>query len=163
MIEGLRIQVAEINTTLRFIRGIGYVLAASSLAILLAVIGAVSRAGQIENTVADLGRDFAEMKIELKEMRAEMKAELKETRAEMKIELKEIRKDIAELKADFKAQAGQLDRIEKALVQNPPAHPKPTPIAKPTRLRIRACATAPDPSGGLFVPTLKRRGQPAHA
>jgi uncharacterized protein HemX len=52
---------------------------------------------------------------------------MKESITELKTDFKEMRKDTAELKADFKSQAGQLDRIEKALVQNPPSHPKPAP------------------------------------
>jgi hypothetical protein len=104
-ILALDVQVAKINTNLRYLIGIGVFLAGAVVSGLWHSYEAVRLITRIEDGVIVLQRDFTEIKADFKEMR----------------------KDTAELRADFKSQAGQLDRIEKALAQNPPNRPKPTP------------------------------------
>jgi prefoldin subunit 5 len=101
----LRVQVAEINTNLKWARGIGRIIAGSAVAIAVLVGTGIYRFGHVENPIAELQRDTAELRKDTAEHRAEL------------------RKDIAEIKADLKARDDRLSqtlqRMEKALPASP--------------------------------------------
>jgi hypothetical protein len=101
-VHGLRVDVAEIKTSLRWAKWLGTILIGFVLTGLWESYQAVRLVTRIENGLVVLQRDLAELKADTKDMR----------------------KDTMELKADFKSQSGQLDRIEKSLAQNRPSNPR---------------------------------------
>ncbi len=88
--EDLRVEVAKINTSLGWMKGVGGVVAGSALAIAVLVGTGVYRFGHVEGEIAGLRGD-----------------------------MDQVRKDTAELRAEVKARddrlSGTLERIEKAL------------------------------------------------
>lgn len=59
-VSALRVDVAKINTSLNWAKGIGAVLAGSAVTILILAFGVAHRATQLEDAVAALQRDFSE-------------------------------------------------------------------------------------------------------
>jgi hypothetical protein len=97
-IHGLDTRVAVIESNMGFFRKVGWTVAGFVGATFLTALAITYQAGQVVNAVNALQKDFAEMRTDLKQMRH----------------------DVSEVKGDIKAQAGQLDRIEKSLAQNRP-------------------------------------------
>jgi outer membrane murein-binding lipoprotein Lpp len=95
--EDLRVEVAKINTSLNWMKGIGRVVAGSAVAILILVGTGVCGFGRVESEIARLGGDVIQL-----------------------------RKDTTELRAEFKARDDRLgrtlERIEKALPPSPRAN-----------------------------------------
>jgi prefoldin subunit 5 len=92
-VADLRVEAARINANLGWLKGVGRIVAGSTVGILILIGTGVYRFGHVENAIAELQRDTAEL-----------------------------RKDTAELRSDFKARDDRLtralERVEKAL---PPA------------------------------------------
>src|SRR4051812_12772754 len=72
-IDGLRTEVAElrkdvarINTSLNWARAIGGIIAASAVSLLILAFGVAHRATQIEDAVATLQKDTAELKADFR-------------------------------------------------------------------------------------------------
>ncbi len=119
IIRALDVQVAKINTSLRFLIGIGTLLAGAALTGLWQSYQAVRLVTRIEEGVKVLQRDFGEMKQGFVEMRREV-AGLADRLARVETDVAGLKRDTAELRGDVKAQSQVLDRIEKAVAQNPP-------------------------------------------
>ena len=116
--EDLRVEVAKINTSLNWMKGIGRVVAGSALAIVILVGTGVYRFGLVEGEIAGLRKDMDQVKKDVAESRAEVKSDI----AKLRGDTDQLRKDTAELRAEVRARDDRLsrtlERIEKAL---PPA------------------------------------------
>jgi hypothetical protein len=123
-VHALEIKVADINTSLKFIKGIGVFLATCGLGILGSAFYAVHRATQIEGAVVALQKDTGEMRADI--------AGLKKETIRTEGAVVALQKDTTELRKDSKTRDDQfrktlesLDRIEKAVVQKQsPPQPK---------------------------------------
>ncbi len=120
-VSTLRVEIAKINTSLNWAKGIGVILAGSAVTILILAFSVAHRATQLEDAVVALQKDSSQIKDAVVALQKDF------GRTEGTIVA--LQGTFAEFKADFKARdkqiADSLDRIEKALAQ--------TRLSKPAR------------------------------
>ena len=73
-VSDLRVEVAKINTSLNWLKGIGRIVAGSAVAVLILVGTGVYRFGRVETAIAELQQDAGELRKDVTELRAEFKA-----------------------------------------------------------------------------------------
>ena len=103
------IQVAEINHSLKFFRKVGWTLIGCALAVVASALTVADRAGQVEHAVGTLTDRVAKVEHAVGTLDGRL--------ARVETDVAGHRRDMTEFQTDVK---GQLDRIEKAVAQNPP-------------------------------------------
>jgi predicted nucleic acid-binding Zn-ribbon protein len=120
-LSALRVDVAKINTSLGWAKGIGMILAGSAVTILILAFSVAHRATQLEDAVFAIQKDFADFKKDFADFKVDYKARDKQ----IADSLASLQANLVELKADFNARdkhvAESLNRIEKTLAQTAPA------------------------------------------